>query len=106
MSSTAHSSDVDMIWEEDSSVESVEDQRVTRTQLAAALLSASAGGAGSHPNALSIQSSNNGQQYLNELTTMREMGFTDENNNLRALIMCDGNVEAAVSLVINTGNFS
>lgn len=92
--STAGASDVETS-ELDSSQESVEnDQRVTRSQLAAALFSASGG------------TVNNNQRYVAELATMREMGFTDDNYNLQALIACNGDVEAAVSLVMNAGDFS
>jgi len=48
----------------------------------------------------------NRQRYTAELETMREMGLTDENNNLQALILCNGNVEAAVTLVLGIGNFA
>lgn len=39
-------------------------------------------------------------QYATELQTMQELGFTEERNNLRALILCNGNVEAAVNLIL------
>uniref|UniRef100_A0A182Y5D0 Uncharacterized protein n=1 Tax=Anopheles stephensi TaxID=30069 RepID=A0A182Y5D0_ANOST len=38
-------------------------------------------------------------QYRRELDTMREMGLTDTETNLQALIVCNGNVESAVNLV-------
>lgn len=40
------------------------------------------------------------QQYNSELYTMREMGLQDETSNLHALILCNGNVEAAINLVL------
>lgn len=40
------------------------------------------------------------QQYVNELQTMREMGLTEEQSNLQALIIYNGNVEAAINLVL------
>lgn len=54
----------------------------------------------------SIQPTGNSQQYAAELLTMREMGLTEENSNLQALILCNGNVEAAVTLVLGIGNFT
>lgn len=115
----------------------VDNQRISRGQLAAALLlagsaslnsltniaqrstdtdmattstttpstgssSLSGGDAGSS----SIQPAENSQQYATELQTMQEMGLTEENSNLQALILCNGNVEAAVNLVLGLGNFS
>jgi len=53
----------------------------------------------------SIQPSESRQQYASELQTMREMGLTEEVSNLQALIVCNGNVEAAVNLVLGIGNF-
>ncbi|XP_052888249.1 ubiquitin-like protein 7 [Anopheles moucheti] len=38
-------------------------------------------------------------QYRRELDTMREMGLTDTETNLQALIVCNGNVESAINLV-------
>lgn len=58
------------------------------------------------PGTSSIQSTGNSQQYAAELLTMREMGLTEENSNLQALILCNGNVEAAVTLVLGIGNFT
>lgn len=40
-------------------------------------------------------------QYRTELDQMREMGLTDTETNLQALIVCNGNVEAAVNLVFS-----
>uniref|UniRef100_A0A182NCZ3 Ubiquitin-like protein 7 n=1 Tax=Anopheles dirus TaxID=7168 RepID=A0A182NCZ3_9DIPT len=40
-------------------------------------------------------------QYRRELDTMREMGLTDTETNLQALIVCNGNVESAVNLVFS-----
>lgn len=40
-------------------------------------------------------------QYRAELDQMREMGLTDTETNLQALIVCNGNVEAAVNLVFS-----
>lgn len=58
------------------------------------------------PGTSSVQSSGNSQRYIAELQTMREMGLTEESSNLQALIMCNGNVEAAVTLVLGLGNFA
>uniref|UniRef100_A0A182QSH1 UBA domain-containing protein n=1 Tax=Anopheles farauti TaxID=69004 RepID=A0A182QSH1_9DIPT len=43
-------------------------------------------------------------QYRRELDTMREMGLTDMETNLQALIVCNGNVESAVNLVFSGMN--
>ncbi|XP_055542160.1 ubiquitin-like protein 7 [Wyeomyia smithii] len=40
-------------------------------------------------------------QYRAELEQMREMGLTDTETNIQALIVCNGNVEAAVNLVFS-----
>lgn len=48
----------------------------------------------------------NVQQYAAELQIMRDMGLTEESSNLQALIICNGNVETAVSLVLGLGNFA
>lgn len=40
-------------------------------------------------------------KYRAELEQMREMGLTDTETNLQALIVCNGNVEAAVNLVFS-----
>ncbi|XP_058130196.1 pneumococcal serine-rich repeat protein [Anopheles ziemanni] len=40
-------------------------------------------------------------QYRSELELMREMGLTDTETNLQALIVCNGNVESAVNLVLS-----
>ncbi|KAG4065110.1 hypothetical protein HA402_007507 [Bradysia odoriphaga] len=49
---------------------------------------------------------NSSQRYAAELQIMRDMGLTEENSNLQALVMCNGNVEAAVTLVLGLGNFA
>lgn len=59
-----------------------------------------------NPGSSSVQPSGNSQQYAAELQTMREMGLTEDNSNLQALILCNGNVEAAVTLVLGIGNFT
>lgn len=47
------------------------------------------------------------RQFVNELQTMREMGLTEEQSNLQALIIFNGNVEAAINLVLGgMGGFS
>ncbi|KAL9698426.1 hypothetical protein quinque_001867 [Culex quinquefasciatus] len=43
-------------------------------------------------------------QYRAELEQMREMGLTDTETNLQALIVCNGNVETAVNLVFSGMN--
>lgn len=43
-------------------------------------------------------------QYRAELDQMREMGLTDTETNLQALIVCNGNVETAVNLVFSGMN--
>lgn len=58
------------------------------------------------PGTSSIHTPTINQVYAAQLRTMREMGLTEENSNLQALILCNGNVEAAVTLVIGIGNFS
>ncbi|XP_065086910.1 ubiquitin-like protein 7 [Ochlerotatus camptorhynchus] len=40
-------------------------------------------------------------KYRAEVEQMREMGLTDTETNLQALIVCNGNVEAAVNLVFS-----
>ncbi|XP_058822095.1 ubiquitin-like protein 7 [Topomyia yanbarensis] len=40
-------------------------------------------------------------KYRSELEQMREMGLTDTETNIQALIVCNGNVETAVNLVFN-----
>ncbi|KAJ6635917.1 Ubiquitin-like protein 7 [Pseudolycoriella hygida] len=101
-----------------------ESQRISRGQLTAALLSAVRGSLSSSqrrvedeemattssttpPNTgtSSVQSSDSNQQYAAELQTMRDMGLMEENSNLQALIICNGNIEAAVTLVLG-GNFA
>lgn len=39
--------------------------------------------------------------YLAELRQMIEMGLTDNVNNLQALILCNGNVDAAINLIFS-----
>ncbi|XP_053681172.1 ubiquitin-like protein 7 [Anopheles nili] len=39
-------------------------------------------------------------QYRRELDQMREMGLTDTETNLQALLVCNGNVESAINLVL------
>lgn len=39
--------------------------------------------------------------FLAELAQMREMGLTDNVNNLQALILCNGNVDAAINLIFS-----
>lgn len=58
------------------------------------------------PGTSSVQPSGNSQRYATELQIMRDMGLTEENSNLQALILCNGNVEAAVTLVLGLGNFA
>lgn len=41
------------------------------------------------------------EQYATELQTMREMGLFDEMANIQALVMSNGNVEAAINLVLS-----
>ncbi|KAH7727816.1 ubiquitin domain-containing protein DSK2 [Aphelenchoides avenae] len=41
------------------------------------------------------------QRFAAELTTLHEFGFTDDEENLRALQACEGNVERALELVIS-----
>ncbi|XP_052866289.1 ubiquitin-like protein 7 [Anopheles cruzii] len=43
-------------------------------------------------------------RYRTELELMREMGLADTENNLQALIVCNGNVESAVNLVLSCMN--
>lgn len=43
-------------------------------------------------------------QYRTELDQMREMGLTDTETNLQALIVCNGNVETAINLVFSGMN--
>lgn len=43
-------------------------------------------------------------QYRGELDQMREMGLTDTETNLQALIVCNGNVETAINLVFSGMN--
>uniref|UniRef100_A0A2M4BNC7 Putative ubiquitin-like protein 7 n=1 Tax=Anopheles marajoara TaxID=58244 RepID=A0A2M4BNC7_9DIPT len=43
-------------------------------------------------------------QYRGELELMREMGLADTETNLQALIVCNGNVESAVNLVLSGMN--
>ncbi|XP_050100092.1 ubiquitin-like protein 7 [Anopheles aquasalis] len=43
-------------------------------------------------------------QYRSELELMREMGLADTETNLQALIVCNGNVESAVNLVLSGMN--
>lgn len=41
------------------------------------------------------------ETYVNELRTMREMGLFDEVVNIQALVMSNGDVEAAINLVLS-----
>jgi hypothetical protein len=41
------------------------------------------------------------QKYASQLETMREFGFTNDEENLRALQACEGEVERALELVIS-----
>lgn len=44
---------------------------------------------------------NHAERYANELQTMREMGLLDELVNVEALVVSNGNVEAAINLVLS-----
>lgn len=47
------------------------------------------------------------ERYANELQTMREMGLFDEMNNIQALAVSNGDVEAAINLVLSgLGSFN
>lgn len=39
--------------------------------------------------------------YSNELQLMREMGLYNENLNMQALLLCNGNVDAAINLIFS-----
>lgn len=43
---------------------------------------------------------NEPQLYTGQLQTMREIGLTDEAINLQALVLCNGDVEAAINFVM------
>lgn len=50
---------------------------------------------------------NHAERYANELQTMREMGLSEELINIQALVISNGNVEAAVNLVLSgLGSFN
>ncbi|XP_031639750.1 uncharacterized protein LOC116351750 [Contarinia nasturtii] len=97
--------------------------------LSQALFAAGAGGAGSaesggsdtvtstqstsaQPNPsdapnLSSSNENYAERYANELQTMREMGLFEDMMNIQALIVSNGDVEAAINLVLSgLGNFN
>lgn len=42
--------------------------------------------------------------YTQELIQMREMGLTDEGVNLQALLICNGDLEAAINLVFSSSS--
>lgn len=44
------------------------------------------------------------QVYADQLIILREMGLRNESINLQALIICNGNIEEAVNLVLGIGN--
>lgn len=47
------------------------------------------------------------ERYASELKTMREMGLFEELDNIQALVVSNGNVEAAINLVLSgLGNFN
>ena len=39
--------------------------------------------------------------YSEQLQQLKDMGFTDEQENIRALITCQGNVQFAVDKIVN-----
>lgn len=42
-----------------------------------------------------------GGQFSSELAVMRDMGLTDETRNVQMLILCGGNVEQAINLMLS-----
>ena len=54
---------------------------------------------------ISNQSSNiieeSREKYTQQIEQMKSMGFSDENEIIRALIICDGNVEHAINYYLN-----
>lgn len=60
-------------------------------------------------NQLNLPASNDNlaERYATELQTMREMGLYEELINIQALVVSNGNVEAAINLVLSgLGNFN
>lgn len=43
-------------------------------------------------------------QFASELLVMREIGLTDEARNIQVLILCDGDVERAINLLMSASN--
>lgn len=61
------------------------------------------------PNPLNLPGSNEnlGDRYAAELKTMREMGLSEEMINIQALVVSNGDVEAAINLVLSgLGSFN
>lgn len=53
------------------------------------------------------ENDNLAERYANELHTMREMGLFEEMINIQALVLSNGDVEAAINLVLSgLGNFN
>lgn len=60
-----------------------------------------------NPLNLSGSNENLAERYANELKTMREMGLFEELMNIQALAVSNGDVEAAINLVLSgLGNFN
>lgn len=61
----------------------------------------------STPFSLTGSNDNHAEKYANELQTMREMGLFEELINIQALVVSNGDVEAAINLVLSgLGNFN
>jgi len=43
------------------------------------------------------------ERFLTELNTLQEMGFIDREANVQALVQSNGNVDVAVSLLLERG---
>lgn len=65
--------------------------------------------ASANPNPLNLPASNenHAERYATELQTMREMGLFEELINIQALVVSNGDVEAAINLVLSgLGSFN
>lgn len=60
-----------------------------------------AGGAANAAQMAQSSNENHAERYANELQTMREIGLFDEMVNIQALVVSNGDVEAAINLVLS-----
>ena len=59
------------------------------------------GGGGANPTAAAADTRPPAEKYANELARVKEMGFSDEEVILQALVACNGNVQMALERLFN-----